>query len=107
MSTSTLLAFVAMTAAVVSGATTAQTAQASAQPPRDGGPHRADSNMRAVTNPSLPDQAGHGWQYFSDPRAVRAVVISPVGEYFLSRGEGLRQITGPTGPASTGRPAAR
>ncbi len=53
--------------------------------------------LEVVPNASLPDQASYGWQYFSNPRAKYAVVISPSGEYFLSRGDGPRQITGPAG----------
>lgn len=66
---------------------------------------RVEPALRVVANASLPDQASFGWQYFSDPRAVLAVVISPSGEYFLSRGDGPRQITGPAGQASTTQPA--
>ncbi|MEP7281829.1 MAG: hypothetical protein ABI696_07600 [Rubrivivax sp.] len=64
----------------------------------------ADPVLQAVPNGSLPDQASYGWQYFSDPRAARAVVISPSGEYFLSLGDGPRQITGPAGHALKARP---
>lgn len=53
--------------------------------------------LHVVANDSAPGEASYGWQYFSDPRALRAVVISPSGEYFLSRGDGPRQITGPAG----------
>jgi hypothetical protein len=51
-----------------------------------------DRGMQAVPNTAGPNQPGHGWRYFSDPAASRAVVISPQGEYFLSRGEGLRLV---------------
>jgi len=38
-------------------------------------------------------ERGHGWRYFSDPEARRAVVISPEGDYYLSRrGKGLRWV---------------
>jgi len=50
-----------------------------------------------VANSSEPGQEAYGWQYFSAARKARAVVISPSGEYFLSRGDGPRQITGPAG----------
>lgn len=50
-----------------------------------------------VANSSEPGQEAYGWQYFSAARKARAVVISPAGEYFLSRGDGPRQITGPAG----------
>ena len=61
--------------------------------------HRDRSNpvLQLVPNSSEPEQAAFGWQYFSDPRAAHAVVISPVGEYYLSLGNGPRQITGPAG----------
>ena len=51
-----------------------------------------DRGMQAVPNTAGPDQPGHGWRYFSDPAASRAVVISPQGEYFFSRGKGLSLI---------------
>jgi len=53
--------------------------------------------LQVVSNASLPGQVSYGWQYFSNPRAAHAVVISPSGEYFLSRGDGPKQITGPAG----------
>ena len=61
--------------------------------------HRVQTspNFQVVPNNGQPDDVAYGWQYFSDPRVVRAVVISPVGEYFLSQGNGPRQITGPAG----------
>lgn len=55
----------------------------------DGG---ADSGMQVVPTTAGPGEPGHGWQYFSDPVAGSAVVISPQGEYFFSRGKGLRPI---------------
>lgn len=51
-----------------------------------------DAGMQVVPTLAGPGQPGHGWQYFSDARAHRAVVISPQGEYFLSRGKGLRPV---------------
>lgn len=51
-----------------------------------------DGGMQVVPTAAGPGQAGHGWQYFSDPAAHRAVVISPQGEYFLSRGKGMRLV---------------
>ena len=57
--------------------------------------------LHVVPNNSLRQHAAYGWQYFSDARAVHAVAISPSGEYFLSLGDGLRQITGPAGQEST------
>ena len=42
------------------------------------------------------DEIAYFYEY---TRAKVAVVISPTGEYFLSRGDGPRQITGPAGNA--------
>lgn len=51
-----------------------------------------DEGMRVVPTAAGPGEPGDGWRYFSDPAAHRAVVISPQGEYFLSRGHGLRLV---------------
>lgn len=51
-----------------------------------------DQGMQAVRHDAGPGEWGHGWQYFSDPTARRAVVISPQGDYYYSRGKGLRWI---------------
>lgn len=51
-----------------------------------------DHGMKAVPTHAGPGQPGDGWLYFSDPEADRAVVISPQGEYYLSRGKGLRLV---------------
>jgi hypothetical protein len=47
---------------------------------------------QAIANPAEAGMPGHGWQYFFNPQAARAVVISPDGHYYLSRGKGLRWI---------------
>ena len=52
----------------------------------------ADQAMQVVPNDSTPGERAHGWRYFSDPATVRAVVISPQGDYYYSRGKGLRWI---------------
>jgi len=51
---------------------------------------RAVSNrgMQAVPTSAGPGEPGHGWRYFTDPAVHRAVVISPQGEYYYSRGKG-------------------
>lgn len=54
--------------------------------------HGFDHGMQVVPTTAGAGQAGDGWRYFSDPRAHRAVVISPQGDYFLSRGQGLRLV---------------
>jgi hypothetical protein len=53
---------------------------------RDGG---FDHGMQTVPTSAGPGEPGHGWRYFSDPAAARAVVISPQGEYYYRRGKGL------------------
>ncbi len=75
------------------------------QRPRGDHGDRANPMLLPVVTGSLPDQPAYGWQYFTDPRAAHAVVISPRGEYFASFGRGLRQITGPTGQLSAQQPA--
>ncbi len=51
-----------------------------------------DQGMLAVAHSAAPDAPGYGWRYFSDPAVPRAVVISPQGDYYYSRGKGLRWI---------------
>lgn len=51
-----------------------------------------DHGMQAVPHNAGPGERGHGWQYFSDPTAHRAVVINPQGDYYFSRGKGLRWV---------------
>jgi len=51
-----------------------------------------DHGMHVVPHNAGPDERGHGWKYFSDPAARRAVVISPQGDYYYSRGKGLRWV---------------
>lgn len=48
--------------------------------------------MQQVAHSASASQPGHGWQYFSEPAARRAVVISPQGDYYLSQGKGLRWV---------------
>lgn len=50
--------------------------------------------MEPVPNLAGTGQPGAGWHYFSDRAKARAVVISPTGEYFYSRGKGLRLADG-------------
>ena len=51
-----------------------------------------DHRMKPVANGAAANTPGHGWRYFSDPAARRAVVISPQGDYYFSRGKGLRWV---------------
>lgn len=51
-----------------------------------------DQGMRMVAHDAAADAPGYGWRYFSDPTTPRAVAISPQGDYYYSRGKGLRWI---------------
>ncbi|WP_025916617.1 hypothetical protein [Herminiimonas sp. CN] len=96
MTSTFFLTLIASAAVIASAAAVAGPDQAQA-----GDGHRASPMLQVVPNSSRPQDAAYGWQYFSDSRAVHAVVISPSGEYFLSLGDGLRQITGPAGQVLT------
>lgn len=96
MTSTFFLTIIASAAVIASAAAVARSDQAQA-----GDGHRASPVLQVVPNSSRPQDAAYGWQYFSDPRAAHAVVISPSGEYFLSRGDGPRQITGPAGQMLT------
>lgn len=100
MASTNLLTVVTIATALVSGAVLAGSAQG-----KSGDRDRGTPVLQVVSNTSLPGQASYGWQYFSDPRVAHAVIISPSGEYFLSRGDGPKQITGPAGDVLTSRAA--
>lgn len=51
-----------------------------------------DHGMQTVPNAAAPDAPGYGWRYFTDPGERRAVVISPQGDYYYSRGNGLHWV---------------
>jgi len=53
-----------------------------------------DHDMQAVAHTAADGEPGWGWHYFCDPVHARAVVISPDGQYYLSRGKGLRWVAG-------------
>ena len=59
---------------------------------RDGTAKGFDHGMQPVAHDAAPSVPGHGWRYFSDPATLRAVVISPQGDYYYSRGKGLRWV---------------
>lgn len=54
--------------------------------------HHAAAGMQVVPVSTRAGEPGHGWQYFSDARKARAVVISPDGDYYYSRGDGLQLV---------------
>ena len=99
MQSTTLLASIGILAAVIGGPALA----ADRDHNRHERPPVADTRaavssaagMQAVRHNAGADEPGYGWQYFTDPAAGRAVVISPQGDYYLSRGKGLRWVTGP------------
>ena len=96
MTSTYFLTTIALAAAITSTASMAGSTQA-----RPGHSEmraeQATPVLRVVPNRSISGDAAYQWQFFSDPRALQAVVISPLGEYFLSRGDGPKQITGPAG----------
>ena len=55
-------------------------------------PDGFDHGMQIVPHSAGPNAPGQGWRYFSDPATRRAVVISPQGDYYFSRGKGLRWV---------------
>ena len=62
--------------------------QATDMRPTDG----FDHGMQVVPHSAAADTPGYGWRYFSDPSTRRAVVISPQGDYYYSRGKGLHWV---------------
>lgn len=60
---------------------------------------KSNHDMQVVPTSAGPGESAYGWRYFTDPSAHRAVVISPQGEYYYSRGKGLRLVA-VTQPAS-------
>ena len=54
-------------------------------------PARAQE-MQVVPHDAAANAPGHGWRYFTNPAARRAVVISPQEDYYYSRGDGLRWV---------------
>lgn len=60
---------------------------------RESKDHRhAATGMQAIAVSPQPGEPGHGWQYFADARKARAVVISPEGDYYYSRGNGPQLV---------------
>ena len=51
-----------------------------------------DNGLQEVRHGASPNTPGNGWRYFTDPAARRAVVISPQGDYYYSRGRGLQWV---------------
>jgi len=51
-----------------------------------------DLGFQEIHHSASANTPGNGWRYFTDPTARRAVVISPQGDYYYSRGKGLYWI---------------
>lgn len=51
-----------------------------------------DRHMQTVANEADANAPAYGWRYFTDPATPRAVVISPQGDYYYSRGKGLEWV---------------
>lgn len=82
------------TIAIVLGGVSAPLLAADRNDARTAGASGYDHGMQAVANPAAEGTRAHGWRYFSDPQTRRAIVISPQGDYYLSRGKGLRWVAG-------------
>lgn len=99
MKTPPLLATITLLAAVISTPLLSLAADRERKPQRE---HQLaldkraadwfDHRMLAVRHDAAPDAPGYGWRYFTDPASRRAVVISPQGDYYYSRGKGLHWI---------------
>ncbi len=98
MQSTTLLASIALLAAVVSTPLLAGDREHDQRSDRQQASEKRaadsfDHGMQAVRHDAAPDQPGYGWRYFTDLEARRAVVISPQGDYYYSsRGKGLRWV---------------
>ncbi|MFP5397821.1 MAG: hypothetical protein ACLGIT_05800 [Gammaproteobacteria bacterium] len=71
------------------------------------GDDRDHAAMQTVPHAAAAGEPGHGWQYFSDRGHARAVVISPEGDYYYSRGKGLRQVVSAGHEPVDPRPSVR
>jgi hypothetical protein len=58
--------------------------------------------FQTVPNAAAAGEPGFGWQFFANAAGRRAVVISPQGAYYFSRGKGLRPVAGTGVDRSTG-----
>ena len=98
MNTTTRFTAIAMLAAVISTPLMAEDhgnsppnerQSVTVKTPSDG----FDRSMQEVVHNAPATAPSHGWRYFSDPAARRAVVISPQGDYYFSqRGKGLHWV---------------
>lgn len=82
----------------VAAATAGVTAHADEHRDKARAHHRESSGLQAIAHAAQTGEPGHGWRYFADARHGRAVVISPGGDYFYSRGKGL-DLVYPVSPA--------
>ena len=94
MRTTLLLAAIAMLASAPDLAGEREDRHERQQRTEQTAPNGFDHGMQPVAHNAGPGERAHGWRYFSDPATYRAVVISPDGDYYLSRGKGLRWVAG-------------
>lgn len=97
MKSTTLLASLAILAATISTPLVAGDREHGSDPARQHvtkirTTNGFDHGIQEVTHSAAPNTPGHGWRYFTDPATRRAVVISPQGDYYYSRGKGLHWI---------------
>jgi hypothetical protein len=97
MKSTTLLATLAILAAAISTPVVAHDHKKAPQRDRQYASDKQtkvgfDHGMQEVRHGALPETPGNGWRYFTDPAARRAVVISPQGDYYYSRGKGLQWV---------------
>lgn len=79
-------------ACLVAGATAVPVFAGQHEPKASRDDQGPTSDLRAITVTAKAGESGHGWQYFADARHGRAVVISPSGDYYFSRGDGLKRV---------------
>ena len=94
MRTTLLLAAMALLSATIAGPAAAADRDSGQQKAASSNGYGFDHGMQPVPHNAGPQERAHGWRYFSDPMARRAVVISPQGDYYLSQGKGLRWVAG-------------
>lgn len=97
MKSTTLLALLAILAAAVSTPLAARDGEDGSQRERPKvtdkrTKDRFDHGMQEVRHGPSASTPANGWRYFTDPAARRAVVISPQGDYYFSRGKGLQWV---------------
>jgi hypothetical protein len=110
--TSTTFRILALAIALAAGTAYGSDDDSRSHRERDARAAHADAARGAfqtVPNAAAPGEPAFGWQYFADAAGRRAVVISPEGTYYFSRGKGLRAVaeTGAQQTAAATDPGSR